>query len=278
MNLHSYKQLQMLGHNRHRRVGFGDAGSVASGMSSLYAAASANPTPDVNGDGYYNDVVTAAQAMGNAVVNTAGLAGDINSTYGSATLPYTGQAFTINGQLSAVNYSTASLADAQKALGYLMAMYNAYANGIATAQGGSGQSSALQTAAQAAVNAINGDSNYCASVSQNGTAVNVAVHNFKNAWNASGQGAQLAHNGLYDAACAAAIASVLGSSPTACAGGITPPTPPSPPTPPAPPAPPASTSSSGSNAGLIIAGVVAAAGVGGAVYYARKKKRARGRR
>ncbi len=261
MNLVSYKQLQMLGSNRRhqpRRAGLGDAGSVASGMSSLYAAASVNPTPDSNGDGFYNDVVTAAQAMGNTVVSTSGLAGDIGTTYGSATAPYTQQAWSINGQLAAVNYSSASLADAQKALSLLMAMYNAYANGIATAQGGSGQSSALQTAAQAAVDAINADSNYCASVSQNGTPVNAAIHNFKNAWNASGQGSQLAHNGQYDAACAAAIASVLGSSPAACqgGGGNVP-----------------SSTSSGSNTGLIIAGVVAVAAAGGAALYLRKKKR-----
>ena len=84
------------------------------------------------------------------------------------------------------------------------------------------QASTVQQAAADAVDAINSDPNACTNVAKSGTAVNSAVHAFKLAFNASGQG-NLAFNGQYDSATANAIASVLGSgAPAACSGGPSP--------------------------------------------------------
>ena len=79
-------------------------------------------------------------------------------------------------------------------------------------------SSPLNIAAQNAVDAINGDSSYCTSVGVTGSAVNSAVHDFKLAWNAANPGNPVPiDTGKYEAPTAAAIASLLGSAPAACA-------------------------------------------------------------
>ena len=76
----------------------------------------------------------------------------------------------------------------------------------------------LSGAAAAVAAAIGLDPNFCASVSQSGTAVNVAVHNFKMAWNAANPGNPVPINtGTYDAATAAVLSQVLGvAAPLAC--------------------------------------------------------------
>jgi LPXTG-motif cell wall-anchored protein len=80
--------------------------------------------------------------------------------------------------------------------------------------------------AQAVLAAINADSNYCTSVGQNGSAVNVAVHNFKVDWNAALAANQLpagavavpVGTGQYEAVTAAAVSTALGGNgPLACA-------------------------------------------------------------
>lgn len=82
--------------------------------------------------------------------------------------------------------------------------------------GGGGPPPDLFTAAQNAEVALSADPNYCNAVATSGSAVNVAVHNFKVAWNANGKSPALAYNGQYDQDTAAAIESVFGSAPAAC--------------------------------------------------------------
>src|SRR5271166_1399270 len=106
--------------------------------------------------------------------------------------------------------------------------YNAAIAAGQAAQGGGGttQPGNVVSAAQAAVAAIGNDSNYCSSVKSSGSAVNSTVHNFKVAWNAANPGGQLAYNGQFDAATAAAISTAIGSAGPASCGATPPPKPP----------------------------------------------------
>lgn len=74
----------------------------------------------------------------------------------------------------------------------------------------------LTTTAQVAAHAINADPNYCAAVAQSGSAVNVAVHAFKTAWNSSQNPKIPINTGNYEQETAEAIASVLGGAPLPC--------------------------------------------------------------
>jgi len=135
------------------------------------------------------------------------------------------------GTIGSIDASSASAGDAQNAYNAAQsavnqmltdsATYAASPSGGGGGGGGGGptqnqQASTLQQAAQNAVDAINGDPNACTNVAKANTGVNGAVHAFKLAYNASGQG-NLAFNGQYDSATANAIASVLGGgAPAAC--------------------------------------------------------------
>lgn len=101
------------------------------------------------------------------------------------------------------------------------------------------QSDALQAAAQALISAFSavGQQGGCAQLASGSGAVYDAVHAFKVAWNTAGWGADpvpsgtqsvdgsfdsigpLAHNGLYDGPCAAAVTATGAGSYPACAGG-----------------------------------------------------------
>lgn len=83
--------------------------------------------------------------------------------------------------------------------------------------------SGLGAAAAFAINAMNVDMNYCANVGRPGTPVNVAIHNFKQAWNAANPGEPLpVGTGKYEVTVAAALSSVVGradpgaKAPAAC--------------------------------------------------------------
>ncbi len=79
--------------------------------------------------------------------------------------------------------------------------------------------SAVALSAAAAAAALALDPNYCTSVRTNGTPVNVAVHNFKTAWNAANPGNPVPINtGNYEQSVANALSSVLGgqSVPPGC--------------------------------------------------------------
>jgi len=117
---------------------------------------------------------------------------------------------------------------------------------------------------------LNGDPNYCSSVAVNGSLVNQAVHDFKVEWNKANPGNPVPiGTGNYEHIVAAALVSVVG--PTVArpgcpdrGGGVTPPGP--------QPTPPDPTKPATSNASTIGLALLAAAGVGGAVLLATKKK------
>lgn len=81
-------------------------------------------------------------------------------------------------------------------------------------------SNALTTAATAAAAALNADADHCKSVGHPGSAVNKAVHAFKQVWNAANPGSKVpVGTGHYEASVAAALTSILGagSAPDGCA-------------------------------------------------------------
>lgn len=121
----------------------------------------------------------------------------------------------------------------------------------------------IKAVAQAVAAAVAADPNYCASVSQAGSAMNTAIHAFKSAWNAANPSSPVPINtGTYEQATADALARVLGSAPPACGarGGATP-------SPSIPggivPPQPSEGLSTGALVGLSLLGVGA---VGGAIY------------
>ncbi len=72
----------------------------------------------------------------------------------------------------------------------------------------------VEATASVAITTLNADQNYCVSVRHPGTPVNVAIHNFKKAWNASGQDIQLPINtGKYEPIVARALAVVMPNLP-----------------------------------------------------------------
>jgi len=222
------------------RMGVGDAGSVQDELGALQNTL--NIGVYVDPDGSYATCINGMQTAGNNAATTLGP--DIDSTYGIAnTGTYTQNAWGLNGSLAAVNNgdgnsaTPSSATDAGQAQGLLAQMLSSYQGAIAAgqaAQGGGGggttptQPSNVVTAAQNAVNAIQADSNYCSSVKSSGSAVNSAVHAFKEAWNAANPSGQLAINGQFDAATAGAISEALGSTGTPSSCGSTPPPPPPP--------------------------------------------------
>ena len=178
-----------------------------------------------------------------------------------------GDAATVTqARLDIQNALSTALGNAKLALGALYAQPTP----------GAGFSRALVSAAQAAVNAISTDVNYCSSVAQSGSAVNAAVHAFKSAWNASQVPAVPINTGNYEAPTAAAIQQVFGSAPAPCSGGRPAPSPaPAPAAPPAvvaPTVPVAAAPSGGLSTGAVVGiGLVAAAAVGGITYVATRR-------
>jgi hypothetical protein len=80
----------------------------------------------------------------------------------------------------------------------------------------------LTTLAAAAASALSADPNHCASVAHPGSAVNTAVHAFKQAWNAANPGSKVpVGTGKYEASVAAALTTLLGAgvAPDGCGGG-----------------------------------------------------------
>jgi hypothetical protein len=72
----------------------------------------------------------------------------------------------------------------------------------------------VEATAGHAINVLNADQNYCVSVRHSGTPVNKAIHNFKKAWNASGQDIQLPVNtGKYEPVVARALSAVMPNLP-----------------------------------------------------------------
>lgn len=131
----------------------------------------------------------------------------------------------------------------------------------------------LTAAARAAAAAIGADPNFCASVSQAGSAVNAAVHAFKTAWNAANPGNPVPINtGTYEQATADAIARIVGTAPPAC-GTRAAPTPSPIPLPPSVTPPLAQAQSKGPSVGAVVGmGVVGAGVVGGAIYLATRRR------
>jgi hypothetical protein len=156
--------------------------------------------------------------------------------------------------IQGINTTTAGSSDAQSAVSQATAAVNQmqtdtnnYVNAPPSQGGQGGQTGPSQNTIatniqQAAANAAEAmsASNACSTVGQSGSAANTAVHAFKVAYNASGQGT-LAFNGQYDAATAAAVAAnYTGTTPPACGASPSPPQPQPQPQPPGPkpPAPP----------------------------------------
>src|SRR6516162_1344192 len=199
-------------------------GSVSSvNVEKQALATAAGNAPSADPDGSYHGSVVAYQTAG--AVAASQLGPDIDSTYGAAnTSSNTSLATALNATLQAVNSgdgsssNPASLSDAQTAQNYLSQMLSDYNAAILAAGGGGGGpgQNAVTTAANNAVAAINGDSNYCADVGKAGTSVNSAVHAFKAAWNAAGKTPTLPYNGQYDQTTQAAIISLGIVAPNAC--------------------------------------------------------------
>lgn len=144
---------------------------------------------------------------------------------------------------------------------------------------GAGFSPAVVSAAQALANAVAADPSYCASVAQNGSAVNAAVHVFKAAWNASQTPPVPINTGNYETATANAVMQVFGSAPIACGGGAPLPHPPAPPPTPQraqPSAPIATAAKPGLSTGAVVGiGLLAAGTVGGIAWAATRHAGAR---
>ena len=73
----------------------------------------------------------------------------------------------------------------------------------------------LRASALALVNAINADANYCTSVTENGSGVQLALQQFSKAWSARVHAGPML-SGHYDAYAAMAVQYVLGSAPPYC--------------------------------------------------------------
>jgi hypothetical protein len=129
---------------------------------------------------------------------------------------------------------------------------------------GAAFSAALVGAAQAAASAMASDPNYCASVRQPGSGVNSAVHSFKAAWNTSQSPAVPINTGNYEMPVAAALAQVLGGAPIACDAPQ--------PAAMAAAAVPKARLSTGAVVGI---GLAVAGAVGGATYFATRRRPAR---
>lgn len=115
-------------------------------------------------------------------------------------------------------------------------------------------------------NVLAADPNYCASVGQAGSAVNVAIHDFKVAWNANTPGNPVPiGTGNYEPATAAALAAVLGTAtPPACPEAAPQPLP--------APAPAAQQPNGLSVGSVTVIGVIAAAAVGIVVYEVSRQR------
>lgn len=133
--------------------------------------------------------------------------------------------------------------------------------------------------AKAAVDAIAADSNYCASVSQTGSAVNQAVHEFKVAWNADNPNLPVPiGTSNYELSTAAALSLALGKkpSPSGCGAGsaFVPTSAPQP-----LPSTPGSLDKRGLSTGAVVGiGLLAAVTVGGITFAVTRKPRRRRRR
>lgn len=127
---------------------------------------------------------------------------------------------------------------------------------------------AVAAAAQAAVDAIGADANYCAAVAQVGSRVNSTVHAFKLAWNATNPSSSVPiGTGTYEQATSDAIKNVIGHAPVACSGARAAPAPSIPaPTPlVVPPQAPGI-----GVAGVLGLGLLGAGAVGGVIYLATR--------
>ena len=158
----------------------------------------------------------------------------------------------------------------------LQAVYGGGAQPAAPSSSPAVPQDTLKAVAQAVAAAVAADPNYCAAVSQAGSAMNTAIHAFKSTWNAANPGTPVPINtGNYEQATADAVARVLGSAPPACgARGGTSPSFPGGGSPIAPPQP-----SDGMSFGTILGlSVLGAGAVGGAIYYATKEPPRRARR
>jgi hypothetical protein len=137
-----------------------------------------------------------------------------------------------------------------------------------------GFTTTVVAAAQAVANALAADPTYCASVSQAGSAVNVAVHAFKAAWNATGAAPIPVNTGNYEQSTADVLTQVLGAAaPKACPTRQAPqPTQPSQPSPqPQPYVTPPQPAQPGLSLGEIAAAsILGASLVGGAIYLATR--------
>jgi hypothetical protein len=159
--------------------------------------------------------------------------------------------------------------------GELDRMPQSYFNALPYADGvtpGVGQSpSDVISSAKAAVAAIAADPNYCVSVSQSGSPVNRAVHDFKAAWNADNPDFPVPiGTSRYEPATAAALSLALGKkpSPPGCTAAGVPVSAPQPFS--------APIEKKGLSTGAVVGiGLVAATVVGGITYAATKQRRRR---
>lgn len=130
---------------------------------------------------------------------------------------------------------------------------------------------AVVAAAQAAVNAINADPNFCTAVAKPGSVVNAAVHAFKTAWNATQSPPIPIGTSNYEQATAEVLADILGGAPLPCEAHSVPSTPKPPAVlPPIATIPQKEPLSVGAVAGI---GLLVAGALGGAVYLSTKKRR-----
>ena len=158
---------------------------------------------------------------------------------------------------------------------------------IGAGAGLGGGPTAVSDAAAIAVSALLADPNYCANVGVSGTAVNIGVHNFKQAYNdwvAGGDPTAPSSplpidTGKYENVTADALASLNAGGQTAppgCDGYVPPAPPPTPPTP--PPTPPVVASSGLPGWAKILIYLLIAGGViaGGIWLYRKVRQETRG--
>lgn len=106
------------------RGALGDATSIATMLTTLQNINGAQIVPD--GDGSYTSFVTSQKAAGQLAIDQ--LNPDVDITLGAVAKPFTQQAWTLNGQLAAVNQTNSTIDDANQAKSLLGAIIQQYLN------------------------------------------------------------------------------------------------------------------------------------------------------
>lgn len=181
--------------------------------------------------GDYDGAVRNYKMAGYGGAANGGILLDDASNYASQ--PYTTSAWNVNNQLANMPDSGNTYATAQSAQALAKQMSTLYHQslslvpppdysvGAAAADNGGNLDAEVAVPAQAAMDAINADPNFCVSVGQTGSAVNSTVHAFKAAWNAANPDQAVPiGTGKFEDATAQALSSALGGiNVPGCAGG-----------------------------------------------------------